>query len=406
VAPLRLPSGPRETYNLFVISGRGCDIQNMPKAISVSEVLRLLEIKAPSGTALPYDNVGLLAGDPAWETRGAVLCIDLSEQAIELARRKGYRLIINHHPCIFPRSRGMSRVTSGDGVGGLVFEALRQGIAVIACHTNFDTCALEVPHAVAEGLGFEMKGRLHESSREQLLKLVTFVPETHLDAVRLAVFDAGAGQIGNYDCCGFTAAGEGSFRGGVETRPFIGKPGELERAREIRFETILPRGLERSVLRALREAHPYEEIAYDLYPVEQTPGGKGLARGLGFGVWGEFSKPRSFPELVKSVRGVFKVEGFMMSEPAPKRVRRVAFAAGKGADFADSARAAGCDLFITGEAGYHVVLESARKGLAIMELGHRESEIFFTPTVKGWLSEIGLPAAELSRATQKVWTAT
>lgn len=377
----------------------------MPKAISVSDVLCLLENKAPSGTALAYDNVGLLAGDPAWQTRGAVLCIDLNRQAIELARKKGFRLIINHHPCIFPRSRGMSRIAPDAGIGGLVFEAVRQGIAVIACHTNFDTCALEVPQAVAEGLGFEIKGRLHESSREHLLKLVTFVPETHLDAVRLSLFDAGAGQIGNYDSCGFSSEGEGSFRGGASTRPFIGRPGELERTKEVRFETILPRGMERSVLQALREAHPYEEVAYDLYPVEQSPGGQGLARGLGFGVWGEFSKPRSFSELIKSVRGLFKVDGFMMSEPAPKRVRRVAFAAGKGADFADSARAAGCDLFITGEAGYHVVLESARKGLAIMELGHRESEIFFTPTVKGWLSEIGLPAAELSRATQKVWTA-
>lgn len=390
--------------------------------LTVSQVLQDLERRAPSDTAEDWDNVGLLAGDPSWKTSGAVVTVDLTEQAIRLAKQRKYRLIVNHHPCIFPRSRGLSRVVAGmnrGGTSGLVFEAIRQGIAVIACHTNFDRCAMEVVQSVSEGLGVTPKGRLVDHPGGSLVKLVVFVPLTHVEQVREAICQAGAGKIGNYDFCTFGAEGEGSFRGGESTRPFLGKPGKLEKAREIRLETIFPQGLEKPVLGALFRAHPYEEVAYDLYPVKQGPASEGLVRGLGYGFWGEFPSPKSFSEVAKDVTSLFNVNGFLLSSPlspeprsvraraarpsteGSRKIRRIGFVAGNGSSFLSAAAAAGCDLYITGEVGYHPALDGTRKGMKVMELGHTESEYFFPQTVKGWLSQLGLKSEPLYQPAQQ-----
>lgn len=395
----------------------------MAKATStqrVSAIIEKLEALAPSGTAEKWDNVGLLAGDPAWETRGAVVSVDLTEEALRTAVRKGYRLIVNHHPCIFPKGKGLSRLVPGAkaGIPSLLFEAIRNGIAVAACHTNFDQCSLEVVRAISGGLGVRPAGRLLDVGEGTLLKLVAFIPESHVSTVRAALCAAGAGHIGNYDSCTFSASGEGTFRGGEGARPFLGSAGRLEKARETRLETIFPKGLKKAVLTALRSAHPYEEVAFDLYPVEQGPASIGLVRGLGYGFWGDFSSPKTFAEVARGVRRVFRTEGFILTE-SPKRksqaprtspgtsrgtcmIRRVAFVAGKGASFVDAAAAAGCDLFITGEAGYHPSLDAARKGMSILELGHRESEVFFIETMQDWLTAMGMKAVGLNLKTQAI----
>lgn len=266
------------------------------KTQKVSEVIAALEKLAPSGTSEKWDNTGLLAGDPEWQTTGAVVSVDLTEQSIATALKHGYRLIVNHHPCIFPKSRGLSRVVPGprSGISSLVFEAIRNGIAVASYHTNFDQCSLEVVQTIAEGLGVKPRGRLLEAGEGSLLKLVVFVPQSHAAAVRDALGQAGAGHIGNYDFCTFGAPGEGSFRGSDQTRPFTGKPGRLEKVQEVRLETIFPRGLKKAVLAAMRSAHPYEEVAFDLYPLEQGPSSVGLVRGLGYGFWGTFLHPSPF----------------------------------------------------------------------------------------------------------------
>ena len=266
---------------------------------TVGQILQIFESLAPSETAEEWDNVGLLVGDPEWKTPGAVLSIDLTWQAIETASAKGYKLIINHHPCIFPKGRGPSRIAknSGSTTSALIFEAVRRGIAVIATHTNFDQCALEVVDQVSQGLGVEALGRLIDKPSHSLLKLTTFVPVAHLGRVREAVCQAGAGKIGNYDLCTFSGVGQGTFRGGKSTQPFVGRPLRLELAEEARLETIFPRGLKKPVLQALFASHPYEEVAYDLYPIEQGPSGTGLIRGLGYGFWGDFPRPISFSDL-------------------------------------------------------------------------------------------------------------
>lgn len=371
---------------------------------SIQEVLGRLNARAPLDTAEDWDNVGLLVGDASRKTSRAVVSIDLTRAALDAAVAQGAGLIVTHHPCIFPKSRGLSRVTAGgNGMGGLVFEAAAKGIAVYATHTNFDQCALEVPRRLAEALGVKPLGRLIEKGgRGSLMKLAVFVPETHAEPVRQALADAGAGRIGRYDHCSFSTAGEGTFRGGEGTDPFLGKPGVLERAKEVRLETILPRGLEGVVLKALKKAHPYEEVAYDLYPVEQGPSPVGLNSGIGYGFYGDLVEPKTFPVVAQHVKRLFEVEGFLVSEPLPKQVRRIGFVAGKGASFVGAAAAVGCDLFITGEAGYHTALEGSRAGVCVLELGHRESELFFLKTAAEWLVEEGLQVETVNVPTQRL----
>lgn len=373
---------------------------------NISQILDALELRAPQGASEDWDNTGLLVGDPADTTSGAIVANDLTDGALELARRRGYRLIVTHHPCIFPKSKGLARVVA-DSRGGpcpaaIIYRAIQAGISVISVHTNFDQCALEVVSDVAGGLDIQPLGRLIDKPARSLLKLVVFVPETHVETVRAALAAAGAGHIGRYDSCSFGVAGTGTFRGLEGANPFIGKARSLEKIAEIRLETILPRGLKKPVLAALKESHPYEEVAYDLSIVEQAPASQGLIRGLGYGFWGDFARPRSFSALTRGVKALFKVDGFWVGNPVPKKVRRLAFVAGNGGSFLEAAAAQGCELFITGEVGYHSVLEGARLGLTVLELGHRESERFFASTMQTWLQAEGLRVAIHREAAQKI----
>ena len=369
--------------------------------LAISKAVSILEALAPPETAEDWDNVGLLLGDPAWKTSGAVISIDLTSEAIQEAKKLKYRLIVNHHPCIFPKGKGLNRITAPS----LPFQALTAGIAVIACHTNFDQCALEVVKVVSKGLGVTARGRLHEASSEALLKLVTFVPTTHLEKVRKALSEVGAGAIGNYDSCSFVSLGEGAFRGGADTQPFIGKPLVLEKVQEGRLETIFPKGLRKAVISALFKAHPYEEVAYDLYPVSQGPSSSGISRGTGYGFWGELRKPKPLLDFARDVKRLFKLDGFMCTKSKQSQmVSKIGFVAGKGGSFTGAALQAGCDLFITGEAGYHTAMDAARRGLTVIELGHRESEMFFLSVIGKWLKTGGFQSLELDLATQSLFS--
>lgn len=358
--------------------------------MKVSEILKRMSLAAPEQTAEEWDNVGLLIGDPQAEVPAAIVSIDLDSAALDAADRAQAKLIINHHPCIFPKGRGASQILADSHV----HRAIRSGISVIAAHTNFDQCALEVIDQIAKGWVIQPRGRLTSKS-ETLTKLVVFVPESHLDAVRTAICQAGAGVVGNYDHCSFAAPGQGTFRGGKGTRPYIGQSGELERAAEFRLETVLPSGLRKPVLDALRAAHPYEEIAYDLFLLENPVPRHGIVRGLGYGFWGEFESPLRWADFEERVRKTFQVEHFLAPAHKPQLVRRAAFSPGKGTDFIRAARAAECSVFVTGEVGYHASREAAEQGLTVLELGHPQSERFFVETVAAWLRQWGVDTQAL-----------
>lgn len=373
----------------------GLTLGSMP-SILVSDVMRRLDEHAPVSAAEAWDNVGLLLGSSRSRVRSVIVSHDLTPTALSLARRKRASLIVVHHPCIFPRGKGPSRILEGS----TLYDAIGAKVAVYASHTNFDRCALEVSDRVAKSLRISIRGRLLETPTESLMKLSVFVPHASLEKVREAAFDAGAGHVGAYDSCSFSSEGVGTFRGGAGSRPFIGKPARFERAREQKLEVVFPRGLENSVVRSVREAHPYEEVAYDLWKVDNPPAREGSVRGLGYGFFGDLARPTDVSKLIPQVARTFRTRGGIFTGKN-RKIRRIAFCPGKGSSFTHAAISNSSDLFVTGEVGYHAAREAASQGLGVLEIGHTESEYFFPIVVGKWLRQMRLSVTEFYENLQE-----
>jgi dinuclear metal center YbgI/SA1388 family protein len=367
------------------------------KKISLREWVDRIESLTPKNAAESWDNVGLFVGDLNQLVGSVVAAIDLTEDVLKLARRKNADGIVLHHPPLFPKGRGLDRLVKGgkNDLSTLLLQCFEEGIFVYATHTNFDRCALDAMLDLSEAMGIFPESRLVPKPKhgESLFrKLVVTIPESAADEVRDALFSSGAGQIGNYDSCGFSLLGEGTFRGLPGSSPTIGISGESEIVSEARFETIYPIALERQVLNALRASHPYEEIAFDLYDVHQPAPPKGFVYGVGYGVVGECKVPTPAPEFLERTKKAFDVESLKMHGELPKKVRSIAFSPGKGSSMIGAAIAAKVDVFITGEVDYHEALDATRKGVVVIELGHPESEHYFPRTVAAWNRSWGISA--------------
>jgi dinuclear metal center YbgI/SA1388 family protein len=373
----------------------------------ILDLISTIETRIPPKASESWDNVGLMVGDPNQRLKGVVIGVDLTESLVDLAIQKKANLIVLHHPPMFPKGRGLTRLIPGreNDLQTLLLRAFRENLCVYVAHTNFDRCALDGMMRLAHDLGGTAVARVWEEPEEGktlLKKLVTYIPVDHFEAVRDSLYMVGCGHIGNYDCCGFGTPGYGNFRALKGASPFLGKVGELEEVEEVRLETIVVSGMEEVAISALKEAHPYEEVAYDLYPVEQSPVMKGLVWGMGYGFVADLKKPVSYEAFVRTVKRVFKVDRFLANQLTPKKISRIAFTPGKGSSFVGSVRRSRADVFLTGEVGYHASLDALRSGLSIMELGHRESEHYFLKTFEAWMKEWGVKVSVLDERTQRV----
>ncbi len=377
---------------------------NTPK---IRQLIEIIELRMPTACAESWDSVGLICGSADQNLKGVMIGVDLTESLFDAALKKKANLIVIHHPPLFPKGRGITKLVKGrdSDLNTILLKAYEKNICVYVAHTNFDRCALDGMIALADDLGAVAKARVWETPTDGetlLKKLVTFIPATHYEVVRDALYEVGCGHIGNYDSCGFAASGFGNFRALQGSAPFIGKVGTLEQVEEVRFETIFVSGMESVVIDTLRHVHPYEEVAYDIYAVEQLPLIKGMIWGLGYGFVAELKKPMKYAEFVKKVKNVFKVKSFLTHQQEPKMVRKIAFTPGKGSSFIKSVSQHQVDVYITGEVGYHGSLEAARNGVNVMELGHRESEHYFLKTIAHWCKEWDLPHFALDERTQKI----
>jgi dinuclear metal center YbgI/SA1388 family protein len=382
----------------------------MPK---ISQVIEAIETRLPLACSESWDNVGLLCGSSDQTFKSALIGVDLTEDLLDQAIKQKSNLIVLHHPPLFPKGKGISRLILGrpNDLPTLMMRAFQKNICVYVAHTNFDRCALDGMMGLAEALGGEAYARVWEkpSEGETLLKkLVTFVPAAQFEKVRDALYSVGCGHIGNYDSCGFSTAGLGNFRPLKGANPTLGEKadesgvGDLEQVDEIRIETIFVDGMQTVVIETLKQAHPYEEVAYDIYPVEQLPNKTGLVWGLGYGFVAELETPISFDAFVERVKSVFMVSAFLTNQVTPKVVKRIAFTPGKGNSFLHSVRGHKVDVFLTGEVGYHGSVDAARNGLNVIELGHRESEHYFLLTFQAWFKEWGLVSKALDERTQRI----
>ena len=333
--------------------------------MKLSELSSFLDSSLPLSFQEEWDNSGLQTGDPGMEISSALVTLDVTEAVVEEAVRTGSNLILSHHPLIFSSIR---KITGRSSAERIIMNSIRNNIAIYSAHTNLDMVSNGVSKKMALKLGLENISVLR-TLKNKLQKLVTFVPEDHLGRVREAIFSAGAGVIGNYDLCGFTAGGTGSFRGGENTSPFTGEKGILHFEKELRFETIFYSHLKDRVIKALLAAHPYEEVAYDIYALENDNIDAGL------GCTGEFPEPVDETVFLLKLKSVFGAEGIRYSKLTGRPVKKVALCGGSGASLLNDALKRGADAFVTADIKYHAFFEPENK-LLLVDCGHYETEKF------------------------------
>ncbi len=325
---------------------------------------------APRWTAWERDNVGLQVGRADHPGRRVRVTLDVTDDVVDEAISRRADLIVSHHPLIF---RPLSSVTGADPVSRLVLRLAERQIALFSAHTNLD--------AARDGVSFALARRLDLTDlrflaplRTTLAKIVVFVPAGHTERVRDAMAAAGAGVIGAYENCAFTSSGSGSFRPGPDAAPFTGTPGRLESAEEVRLEMICPRARVDHVVRALRDVHPYEEVAVDIYDVQNRDPNAGM------GVIGTLARAESPSAFARRVKSRLDTRLLRMAGTGTRRVRRVAVCGGSGSDLIAEASRAGADVFVTADVRYHT-WHHLPPGLTLIDAGHWETEQVIVPVI-------------------------
>lgn len=363
---------------------------NSPRAADLAAVI---EEGAPRHWAEAWDNVGLLVGDPGAPVQRVLVALEVTDPVLDEAEACGAQLLVVHHPVIF---RPLKALRPDTAAGRRLFRLLRTGIAVYAAHTNLDVAAGGTNDLLAAAVGLNGARVLNPTGSDRLLKLAVFVPRGHEDTVRDALADAGAGVIGNYTHCTFEAPGTGTFKPTQGADPFLGQVGELERADELRLEVILPESRLAACLAAMRAAHPYEEVAHDIYPLVNP----GPVRG--HGRVGTLAGPMTVAALAQRVKRALGVPFVRIAGDPAAWVERAAVAAGAGADLIGAAAAAGAQVLVTGDTKHHEVQDALDAGLAVIDPGHYASEAPVVPAmaerlrqaaaVRGWPVEIRVAA--------------
>ena len=331
--------------------------------MKIKEIVSALERFAPLPLQDGFDNAGLQIGLTEAEATGALLCLDVTEAVLDEAIASGCNLIISHHPLIF---KGYKSITGKDYVERCILKAIKNDIVIYSAHTNLDNAPGGVNFKIAEKIGLK-NVRILDPKESSLIKLVTFVPSAQAEEVRNALFTAGCGCIGNYDSCSYNTEGEGTFRAQEGSHPFCGTVGELHRETEVRIETILPEYKKGEVIRALLSKHPYEEPAYDLYPLHNS-----WAQ-VGSGIVGELEEPESELEFLKRIKKRFEVGCLKHNKLTGRLIQKVSLCGGAGAFLIPQAVRSGADVFITGEIKYHDYF-GRETDILLAEIGHYESE--------------------------------
>jgi dinuclear metal center YbgI/SA1388 family protein len=334
--------------------------------MQINAILAHLESIAPPAYQESYDNAGLLTGQGDWACSGVLTTLDATESVVLEAVARNCNLVVAHHPIIFG---GLKRITGKNYIERAVIAAIKHDIAIYAIHTNLDnTLPVGVNGRMAEQLGL-VNSRPLQPKESTLQKLYTFVPAAHLSLVRDAIFAAGGGHIGQYSECSFGAEGMGTFKGGADTRPFVGQPEIRHEEKEIRLEVTLPAYLSRQVVAAMIKAHPYEEVAYDLINLVNT------YAGVGSGLIGELPVELNEKAFLARIREVFQLPLIRHTPLRGRPVKRVALCGGAGSFLISKALTAGADFYITADVKYHEFFD-ANDRVVVADIGHFESEQF------------------------------
>jgi len=337
--------------------------------MTIEDVINELENFAPLPYQESYDNSGLLTGQKKQITTGALLSLDCTEEIVDEAIAKDCNLIVAHHPVIFS---GIKKITGADYIQRTLIKAIKNDIAIYACHTNLDNVKTGVNKKIADKLGLK-KTEILDPKSGLLKKLVTYVPSSHHQQVLDALFTNGAGNIGNYDNCSFNTEGTGTFKGNDASKPFVGKANVLSRETEIRIETIFASFNEQKLVSALINAHPYEEVAYDIYTLQNKHAQ------VGSGMVGWLDSGMEEKDFLNHVKKTFQVPFLKHTKLLKKQVKKVAICGGSGRFLLNNAINIGADAYITADFKYHEYFDAENK-LLLIDTKHYESEQF-TPEI-------------------------
>lgn len=357
--------------------------------MKIREIAGIIESLAPLSYQESYDNSGLLVGHPEDEVKAVLLSLDVTEEVIEEAVRKGCDLVVSHHPIIF---KGLKKLNGSNYVERTVLSAIRNGVALYAAHTNLDNVlAGGVNAKFADRLGLRNLSVLLPKT-DVLSKFFVYVPPSHLETVCEAIFEAGAGAIGNYSECSFRVNGIGTFKPLDKANPFSGQVGEKETSEEIKLEVLLPNHLSASVIRAAKSAHPYEEMAYEMIALSNPD------QMVGSGVVGELPEPLSQEDFLALLKKRFGLQVVRYAK-GKSAIRRVAVCGGSGSFLTVQAMRSGVDAYVTADIKYHEFFDAEGKML-LCDIGHYESEIstleIFYEKIKEKLPNFAVIFCELS----------
>jgi len=329
--------------------------------ITNGNVFKALESWAPQHLAYDWDNVGLQIGSYSERTKKVLVTLDVLEPVADEAIDAGVNLIIAHHPLIF---KPLKRIDFQTPKGGTIKKLIENNITVYAAHTNLDIAQGGVNDLLADKLGLDDVQPLVDMREEPLLKLMVFVPKTHAEQVRDALGKAGAGHIGNYSHCTFQTEGHGTFMPLEGTDPFIGSTNKLEIVDEFKMETVVKEKDLHRVITAMKKAHPYEEVAYDLFPL------KHIGPPFGLGRIGTMKETADVKALSETIKNVFDIENLRVTGDLTQQIKKVAVIGGSGEKYLYQAKKMGADAFITGDVTFHLAQDAKELGLALIDPGH------------------------------------
>ncbi len=333
--------------------------------MKIADIINVLEQLAPLSLQEDYDNAGLITGNASEECTGMLCSLDATEEIIEEAKARNCNLIVSHHPVVF---KGLKKITGRNYVEKAIISAIKNDIALYAIHTNLDNVIDGVNNKIADRLNL-INRKILLPKQNLLMKLYTFVPINYAEQVRSALFNAGAGNIGNYSESSFNAEGTGTFKGGSNTNPFVGEQGKRHQEHEIKMEMIFPSYLKQNIINALIQSHPYEEVAYDIVVLANE------FQNTGSGLIGELANDISENDFLIILKKQFNLKVIKHTKLLNKPIKKIAFCGGAGSFLISNALALNADAYITSDIKYHEFFD-ANDRILITDIGHWESEQF------------------------------
>ena len=347
--------------------------------MKLNDLIKQIEKKYPLSLAYDWDNVGLLVGDFESEIKKVLVTLEANENVIDEAIENNVDLIVTHHPFIFKK---INKINTKDLKGRLIHKLIKNDIALYSMHTNFDIAFDGLNDYFMEIMGFKNTKILDVTNSQTLYKLAVYVPKTHELVLREALGEAGAGYIGNYSHCTFNTRGIGTFKPDENTNPFIGTVGQIEEVEEVKIETIVPQSILQKTIDKMLKAHPYEEVAYDIYKLENK------GESVGLGRYASLDVQTNLQALCEKIKLKLNMNHIRVVGDLNTKIKKVAVVTGAGSDMVRLAKSKNCDVIITGDVKYHEAQDALDMGITIVDCGHFDTEDIFKDVMKRFLDSV------------------